>query len=528
VTGSVGRGVRQLKRAFDSLAQGVLYTHEAYMQANGVGPVFTPSITTNNWRTILQTITNQLSDYQPQYVTLDYSCQYVRATRTAKMTTAAFNPASGRMSMTFTGRADLDLTAQVYVGADNAITNVPAIVPAFTNSVVVSLPVASPQLAITNQPQSQTVIVGTNAMFTVGVAGNAPFSYQWLFNTTNLITAADASLVLPVVQTTDAGSYAVVIANVAGAVTSSVATLTVLAPPDISNQPQSRTVIVGSNASFTVSATGTAPLEYQWQFSGTDIADATNVTYSLAEAQITNAGVYTVVVGNLAGSILSSNAVLSVLVPPVITNQLQDRTVVSGTNVVFTVGVTGSAPLGYQWQKDDVKIEGAVADTYELIQVQPKDAGNFSVLVSNAAGTVTSAVSVLTVIPPGPPVLRGYVESNLFVITFTATPGNSYVVEYSDDLNAGSWLALTNLVATETNVTCYDTLAPAHRYYRVRLALLTAAASLPGGKEPVSEFILMFDAATRKSYALKRWETRDLRQSRPKFSAANHPISKNW
>jgi hypothetical protein len=138
VSATVGRGVRQLKRAFDSQAQGVLFTHEAYIQANGVGPVFTPSITTNNWRTILQTITNQLAEYQPQYVTLDYSCQYVRATRTAKITTAIFDSVSGQMIMTFTGRADLNLTVQIYSGEDNAITNVAAIIPAFTNAMVVN------------------------------------------------------------------------------------------------------------------------------------------------------------------------------------------------------------------------------------------------------------------------------------------------------------------------------------------------------------------------------------------------------
>lgn len=138
VTATAARGIRQLKRSFDSLAQGVLWTHEAYISYNGAGPVFTPSITTNNWRTILQTITNQLADYQPQYVTLDYSCQYVRATRTAKITTATFDSVAGQMSMTFTGRADLNLTVQIYLGEDNAITNVSATIPAFTNAIVVN------------------------------------------------------------------------------------------------------------------------------------------------------------------------------------------------------------------------------------------------------------------------------------------------------------------------------------------------------------------------------------------------------
>jgi hypothetical protein len=160
VGGTVGRGVRQLTRAFESMAQGVLYTHEAYIQYNGQwGPVYTPSITTNNWRTILQSITNQLAEYQPQYVTLDYSCQYVRATRTATITSAAYDPALGQMSMTFTGRADLDLSVQVYFGEGNTISNATATVPAFTNSVTVTsqimIPPALPPV-LTGEMQSNS------------------------------------------------------------------------------------------------------------------------------------------------------------------------------------------------------------------------------------------------------------------------------------------------------------------------------------------------------------------------------------
>lgn len=138
VTATAARGVRQLKRSFDSLAQGILWTHEAYISYNGIGPVYTPSIPTNSWRAILQSITNQLAAYEPQYVTLDYSCQYVRATRTAKIQSATYDPPLGRMSLTVTGAADLNLTAQIYIGEDNAITNVGALIPAFTNNISVT------------------------------------------------------------------------------------------------------------------------------------------------------------------------------------------------------------------------------------------------------------------------------------------------------------------------------------------------------------------------------------------------------
>jgi len=144
VTNSVGRGVRQMTRAFDSFAPGVLYTHEAYIQYNAVGPVYTPSITTNNFRIILRTITNQLAEYKPLYVTFDYSSQYVRATRTATIKSATFDPATGQMSLNVTGRADLELTAQIYLGEGNSISNRPAIIPAFTNDIAVATQVAIP------------------------------------------------------------------------------------------------------------------------------------------------------------------------------------------------------------------------------------------------------------------------------------------------------------------------------------------------------------------------------------------------
>src|ERR1019366_2256756 len=101
---------------------------------------------------------------------------------------------------------------------------------------------------------------GQNASFSVVANGSAPFSYQWNFNGSPVSGATDASLTLNNVQATDAGSYAAVVSNVAGSVTSAVATLTVLVPSGITTQPQNLTVIQGNSASFSVVASGTAPL----------------------------------------------------------------------------------------------------------------------------------------------------------------------------------------------------------------------------------------------------------------------------
>ena len=115
--------------------------------------------------------------------------------------------------------------------------------------------------SITTQPQSQTVLQGQSANFTVAATGTAPLSYQWYYNTNTAISGAtSASLTLSNVQPANAGSYSAVVSNSAGSVTSVVATLTVNipVPPSISTQPQDLTVGEGDTAHFNVVATGTA------------------------------------------------------------------------------------------------------------------------------------------------------------------------------------------------------------------------------------------------------------------------------
>jgi pectate lyase len=117
------------------------------------------------------------------------------------------------------------------------------------------------------------------------------------------------------VQSANAGSYTVVVTNVAGSVTSAAATLTVNAapvPPSITTQPASQTVNAGSSVTFSVVATGTAPLSYQWKFNGGNITGATSSSLTLNNVQSANAGSYTVLVSNSAGSVTSAAATLTV------------------------------------------------------------------------------------------------------------------------------------------------------------------------------------------------------------------------
>jgi len=170
--------------------------------------------------------------------------------------------------------------------------------------------------SITTQPLSQTNAFGGSATFSVVASGAAPLAYQWRFFGTNISGATTTSLTLTNLQTTNAGNYTVVITNAVGSITSAVATLTVNAQPVINSQPQSLSVNLGANAAFNVTAAGGTPLYYQWRFAGTDISGATNNTYTRLNAQVGDAGSYTVVVTNYAGSVTSAIAALTVNVTP--------------------------------------------------------------------------------------------------------------------------------------------------------------------------------------------------------------------
>ena len=160
VPSAITRGYQMLKRGFDSMTLGNIFTHEFYIDPSD-GPA-DGNISTNNFTSILQGITNDVAPYSPIYVTLDYGCQYVRATRTSQVVSADCDPVTGNVTANFTGYTDLPLTAYYYVGADSAITNLTGTVPIFSGSTNVLLGV-SPQQAQILSPAMN----GGNFQFTL-------------------------------------------------------------------------------------------------------------------------------------------------------------------------------------------------------------------------------------------------------------------------------------------------------------------------------------------------------------------------
>jgi hypothetical protein len=170
---------------------------------------------------------------------------------------------------------------------------------------------------ITAQPANQAVNVGQTATFSVTAAGTAPLSYQWQKNSANISGATGASYTTPATVSGDNGAeFDVIVSNTAGSQTSTMAILTVNAAavaPTITTQPANQTVNVGQTATFSVTATGTAPLSYQWQKNSANISGATGASYTTpATVSGDNGAKFDVIVSNTAGSQTSTMATLTV------------------------------------------------------------------------------------------------------------------------------------------------------------------------------------------------------------------------
>ena len=241
-------------------------------------------------------------------------------------------------------------------------------------------------------------------------------------------------------------------------------------PPQITTQPTSQSVSVGQTATFSVAATSTTPLQYQWRKSGTAIVGATGSSYTTSAAVSgDNGSSFTVVVTNATGSMTSNAATLTVTAAPTapqITTQPVNQTVSVGQTATFHVVATGTAPLQYQWQKNGTAIAAATGSSYTAPAAVSGDNGSsFTVVVTNATGSMTSNAATLTA-------------------TATAAAAGTDVVTYKYDvMRTGQ--NLTESALTPSNVTSatfgklrnlmVDGLVDAQPLYLSRLTVAGAA-----------------------------------------------------
>ncbi|MBW8863785.1 MAG: immunoglobulin domain-containing protein, partial [Verrucomicrobia bacterium] len=168
--------------------------------------------------------------------------------------------------------------------------------------------------------------------------------------------------------------------------------------PAITVQPQGVTNAVGSSITFGVTAAGSSPFAYQWLFGGTNISGAVTNPYVIASAQLTNNWNYSVIITNGAGNVTSSVAVLlTTNAPPNITTQPSSQTVNIGAPASLSVTASGTSPLNYQWRFGGTNIAGVTTNPFTVANVQLTNAGDYSVVISNFVGSVTSSAATLSV-----------------------------------------------------------------------------------------------------------------------------------
>ena len=180
--------------------------------------------------------------------------------------------------------------------------------------------------------------------------------------------------------------------------------------PQITAQPAAQSVYAGANVQFSVAAFGKSPLFYHWEKNGTNLADnatvsgSTNRVLTLVNVATNDAANYSVGVSNAFGSVLSSNALLSVTSsPPFIVSQPASQTAVAAANVTLSVTAQGNLPLSYQWSMngtnvvDGGNISGSANYLLALNNVTAANSGTYSVTISNTLGVIMSSNAVLTV-----------------------------------------------------------------------------------------------------------------------------------
>lgn len=192
-------------------------------------------------------------------------------------------------------------------------------------------------ISILEQPQSLLVNAHTAASFSVTATGAAALSYQWSFDNTNIPGATSSNLTISNVVQTNLGTYAVLVSNVFGAVTSSNAVLSMY--PFLAQPFNGLDTYWGYTNSLSVVAWGTGPLDYQWFDDGVAIEGATNAQFTFTGIQPTNAGFYAVVVSNALGSV--TNTPEQVVVNP------------AGVSLSFSPTLTISGVAGYTYTIQD-------------------------------------------------------------------------------------------------------------------------------------------------------------------------------
>lgn len=338
---------------------------------------------------------------------------------------------------------------------------------------------------ITQQPFNQAVNIGTNVTLSVTAISSSPLRYQWWFSnafnnpTVALPSATNSSLIYTNVQTNNFGTYSVVVNDNFGSVTSAPVEMGFRAKPFFVMQPQpsNQVAVVGSTISITASVGGTLPINYRWPKNGSggtwySILD-TNISMSITNVQLTNAGFYRLFMTNLATIVLVQSLPPSYLT---VIEPLTNQAVRPGSDVTFSFGAATYFPnsvstsftnymLRYQWWFNDTNLLATVTNistatniSLVLSNVQAAQAGTYTVVASNGWGTMFSQSATVAIARP-PSITQEPSNHTVLVggsATFTAGVDGSDPLSYQWFYNGAPLTEATALTLILNNIQLAD------------------------------------------------------------------------
>jgi len=253
-------------------------------------------------------------------------------------------------------------------------------------------------------PTSIRAYEGEGYSIYVSYSSSLPCTLVWLKDGVEMPgLGSTGNVSLSQMKPADSGNYQVRITNLAGSVLSDKVSVTVLeeVPPTV-DALGDMTAEVGQSVSYYTWISSHTSYTIQWCKDGSPISGETNRSLYLNNLKLTDAGLYTIVATNKAGSTTSKPSRLTVnpARPPVISSQPRNLSIWEGDTGRFSVSCTGSSPMTFTWYKDGVAIPGATSSEYYWYSSKRSDSGVYTVVVSNVAGSVTSDPATLEIIPP--------------------------------------------------------------------------------------------------------------------------------
>jgi len=265
-----------------------------------------------------------------------------------------------------------------------------------------SIMIVNEKPKVTAQSSSKTVCGNQSTTMYVTASGTAPLTYQWYKEANEISGATNNTYTLSSITSNDAASYYCKVSNgcTTVPVSSTAIELTVNTAPTITTQTSGINVCETNSATFSITATGTAPITYQWYDANSSISSATNNSYSINSVNASDIGNYYCVATNSCGNANSNPISLSVKSAPSINLQPASATSCIGSSAQFYTTASGTSPFTYQWCNSDGSINGAINSNYIINQISGSNSGNYYAEITNSCGTAITNNATLTVNSP--------------------------------------------------------------------------------------------------------------------------------